>query len=252
MLDPLLKQYIQPDASVIDIGCGNSDLLGDMLHDGHEGELVGIDYIPSVIKEQRSRYKASAEIRFEEMDARDLKYDAHSFGAVLEKGLLDALLSGEDGNNKLGASDIFAAYKEIGRVLKPGGVMVMITLVNPNHEDASQSGLTYLQDIVLVALQSGSEAGAEEEASGIGEAQELRVPVRWAVEIHSIEGASSSTETLKNSFHVYAIRKVEQKRTRSTSQGTSQPVTIKQFMHDMSEGDEDEDEDEEGGGREEE
>lgn len=62
------------------------------------------------------------------MNCCSLGYDAASFDAVVDKGTLDSLLCGE---NSTANSGRYVA--EVARVLKPGGVFIVVSFGTPEN-----------------------------------------------------------------------------------------------------------------------
>lgn len=86
-----IKDTIALDANVLIAGCGSSNMLGDMVDDGYT-HLVGADISRVCIKEMKSRYKDFPEITFFQGTMCDTDLPEDSFDAIIDKGLLDALL----------------------------------------------------------------------------------------------------------------------------------------------------------------
>ena len=110
-------------------------------------------------------------LRFEEMDARSLRYADAAFDVCIEKATLDSMMSGEEG-----METVSAACSEMSRVLRQGGVLVSVSHLDPSSED----GQMWLYEAVLPALDWKD--------------------TRWTVEVHSVEGADDAP-------HIYILRK---------------------------------------------
>ena len=88
-------------------------------------------------------------LSYEVADARKMSYDDESFDMILEKGTLDAMLSGGDGG---GSDNCRLIVSECARLLKKGGIIVVISHVNA-HTD---TGLQWLNDIIVPGLRKGA------------------------------------------------------------------------------------------------
>ena len=74
------------------VGCGNSKLSGQMFKNGYSN-VVNIDISPSVIAQMKEQFP---DLVWEVMDATDLQYKDGQFDVVMDKGTLDALISGRN------------------------------------------------------------------------------------------------------------------------------------------------------------
>ena len=77
-------------------GCGNSALSYELFLGGFP-DVTSVDYSSVVVDAMRARYAHVPKLRWETMDVRALGFPSESFNVVLEKGTLDALLTGEQG-----------------------------------------------------------------------------------------------------------------------------------------------------------
>ena len=92
-LNPVFKEYgIENDDKVLMVGCGNSKLSGQMFKNGY-GNVVNIDISPSVIAQMKEQFP---DLVWQVMDATDLQYKDGEFDVVMDKGTLDALISGKN------------------------------------------------------------------------------------------------------------------------------------------------------------
>lgn len=112
----LCKQHFPPGAQVLDIGCGAGRTTVPLAQMGHR--VVGIDLSPAMIQRARA-ISAGMGIRYEVMDATDLRFPDGSFDAALFSYNGIELLKGREGKRQ--------AIREAHRVLRPGGVFVFTT-----------------------------------------------------------------------------------------------------------------------------
>lgn len=122
---------------LLDLGCGTSRLAPQLAAAVSPLRLVvGADASPAAIAAQRrlpqpQRRAGGPRLRFDVADAASaaegrscLPYRDGAFGAVLEKGLLDALLSAPQG---AGSSRASSVTREAWRVVAPGGLLLSIS-----------------------------------------------------------------------------------------------------------------------------
>ena len=74
------------------VGCGNSKLSGQMFKNGYSN-VINIDISPSVIAQMKEQFP---DLVWQVMDATDLQYKDGEFDVVMDKGTLDALISGRN------------------------------------------------------------------------------------------------------------------------------------------------------------
>jgi len=77
------------------LGCGNALLSENMYRNGHEN-IYNIDISQVVIDQMKIRNKDLVNMKYEVMDALDLKYPDNFFDAVIDKSTIDAILCGDD------------------------------------------------------------------------------------------------------------------------------------------------------------
>ena len=136
-LSCLLKQYVAPDASVLQLGCGNSKLAIDWARDGHRGLLRNVDFCLGVIQQMEADAPGTAgkpmypNVSYEVADVRDLGQPAFvsgSFDAVLDKATFDCLACNVTSDYQADLEDMCS---EAFRVLRPGGVYILLSLAPP-------------------------------------------------------------------------------------------------------------------------
>jgi len=106
--------------SVIDVACGTGKLSAELAERvGPFGRVVGVDLSPAMIETARSRHPDLVQLRFEignalELPAEDGEFDA----ATIAFGLRNL-------------SDFEAGFRELRRVVRPGGRVVCLELCMP-------------------------------------------------------------------------------------------------------------------------
>lgn len=123
---PLIKKYVPTSGHVLMVGCGNSEISEDMVKDGYT-DIVNIDNSTVVIEAMQKKYENMAQLKYLTLDVLDLSsFDNCSFDSVIDKGTLDAIMCVVGGPYNVGLM-----IAELSRVLKPGGVYMLITTGNP-------------------------------------------------------------------------------------------------------------------------
>ncbi len=124
----LIEQaHIAPGFRVLDLGCGTATLtiLAKQIHP--KAELVGIDGDEKVLAIGRAKAaRQGTEIRLEQGMAFQLPYPDRSFDRVLSSLMLHHLTT----------EDKARAIKEAFRVLKPGGLFLVVDFGPPQNRRA--------------------------------------------------------------------------------------------------------------------
>jgi len=126
VLEPRLARMVshiplQPAAAVLDIGCGRGELVFWAAR-RQAAQAIGLDYSSAAIalaNKARAHFPQSirARTKFLHHDAKRLPFPAHKFDAVFMTEVLEHLYPAEQ--------DL--VFKEIARVLKPGGFLFVHT-----------------------------------------------------------------------------------------------------------------------------
>ena len=132
-LRPIFEKYLKPTDKIINLGCGNSSLPGDMLQAGYQSQ-IGVDYSKIVIKQMKERYKVFDKLRFEVEDVTNLSYSDGTFDVAIDKGTIDTILCNESGFTKCALM-----LSEATRVLVNDGLYIAISYGDP------ESRLSHMQ-----------------------------------------------------------------------------------------------------------
>ncbi|GJX96369.1 methyltransferase-like protein 13 [Tanacetum coccineum] len=102
-LRPFVRKYIPLHSRVLMVGCGNAAMSEDMVKDGYES-IMNVDISCVAIEMMRQKYEHIPQLK-----------------------TLDSLMCGL--NAPLSASQMLG---EVSRILKPGGIYMLITYGDPN------------------------------------------------------------------------------------------------------------------------
>ncbi len=131
-LRQILETLIDRKNKILHIGCGNS-LLSEEMYDNGFKHIENIDISQVCIDQMTERNQERPEMTWKTMDVKQLQYQDETFDVVLDKskvgyksGTMDALLCGDDAT-----LNVAIMMKEVQRVLKTGGIYLMISYGNP-------------------------------------------------------------------------------------------------------------------------
>ena len=173
--------------AILEVGCGDVPMGTGLVMDlpsEHVGRVVCIDYSASVIQKMEDQYgtksepdtkkrktnnteqessvqHTSSQLEFEKVDARKMPYADDTFHMVMEKGTLDAMLS----DRESGSSNCQQIIRECARVVKTGGVIVLVSHLNA----FDPSGIDWMEDVVFGGLKSCDASS-------------------WSIEVHGNDG----------------------------------------------------------------
>ncbi|KAL5198580.1 hypothetical protein ABZP36_002092 [Zizania latifolia] len=126
-LRPFVRRFAPPESRVLVIGCGSALMSEDMVDDGYV-EIMNIDISSVVIEMMRKKHFNIPQLQYVQMDVRDMSiFLDESFDCAIDKGTLDSLMCGVGA--PLSAAQMVL---EVERLLKPGGVFMLITYGDPS------------------------------------------------------------------------------------------------------------------------
>ncbi|CAM8970710.1 unnamed protein product [Rhodiola kirilowii] len=125
-LRPFIRKYVATSSRVLMVGCGNAVISEDMVNDGYE-DITNIDISSVAIDLMRAKYELTPQLKYLQMDVRDMSFFSDdTFDSIIDKGTLDSLMCG--------SSAILSSTQMLGevcRLLKPGGIYMLITYGDP-------------------------------------------------------------------------------------------------------------------------
>lgn len=125
LLDALSPSLPADGGSVLDLGCGTGELLGDVVDTGLQPAWTGVDLRPEAVERARHAYPSAT---FLVASADAVPLPAESFDAVVAQVLFSSLPS----------TDLQrAVVAEVARLLRPGGWLIWSDLrySNPSNPE---------------------------------------------------------------------------------------------------------------------
>ncbi|HMK33960.1 MAG TPA: bifunctional demethylmenaquinone methyltransferase/2-methoxy-6-polyprenyl-1,4-benzoquinol methylase UbiE [Desulfomonilaceae bacterium] len=112
-----------PGGRYLDVGCGTGDMSLEIVRQAPGSTVVGIDPVQnmlSIAREKIARAGADALISIEKGDVLNLDFEDDSFDAAITAFCIRNV------------TDRRRGLEEINRVIKPGGLLVILELTEPN------------------------------------------------------------------------------------------------------------------------
>jgi demethylmenaquinone methyltransferase/2-methoxy-6-polyprenyl-1,4-benzoquinol methylase len=133
---------VGPGGRVLDVACGTGDLAIELKSRvGADGEVVGSDFSEGMLELARRK---DPSLRFEWGNALELPYDTDSF---------DAVTVGFGARN---FSDLDAGLREMTRVVRPGGRVVVLEITTPTKPPLSTFfGLWFNRVVPMIGKVAG-------------------------------------------------------------------------------------------------
>ena len=151
----ILQPYLQKCYKILVLGCGNSPFSYDMYEDGYT-QITNIDYSPICIEMMAEKYKNCEEMKWVEMNIKDLHFAPKSFDAVIEKGTIDALLVEEKDPWNVsdeGRLSVEKCLNQVTKVLKSNGRFISISFSQPHFRKQLYCCSQYEWDFNLKTMQ---------------------------------------------------------------------------------------------------
>ncbi|XP_020108094.1 methyltransferase-like protein 13 isoform X2 [Ananas comosus] len=136
-LRPFVRKFVPTPARVLMVGCGSALMSEDMVKDGYV-DIMNIDISSIVIEMMRTKYAHVPQLKYMQMDVRDMSFFRdESFDCVIDK---DAPVC---------ASQM---VEEVSRLLRPGGIFMLITYGDPSVRIPHLNQARYGWKIVLFVI----------------------------------------------------------------------------------------------------
>lgn len=125
VLESIVRDHTSPHDALLYVGCGTSSLPRRLRAIGHQC-VLSTDNVAEAVRSSAAlvaRDGAYAGLAYAVMDARRLQCRDGAFDAVLDKGMLDGIACAP----RTGATRLARVLREIHRVLRPGGVLIVVS-----------------------------------------------------------------------------------------------------------------------------
>jgi len=141
------RAKLGPGDAALDLCCGTGDLtLALCERVGPSGRVVGADFSERMLElaQEKGAERGAADVTFEWADALELPYSDASFDAVTV------------GFGVRNLADLGAGFREMARVLKPGGRCVVLEITQPRKPPLSTFfGLWFDRVVPLIGRVAG-------------------------------------------------------------------------------------------------
>lgn len=116
----LLNLNSSHDRKLLDLACGSGDIAFYLEKIYPEASITGVDFSPKMLEiAEKKAKKKSSKVNFIQGDALNLPFEKDFFdGAIISYGLRNM-------------SDYGACLKELNRVIKPNGKLIILELSHP-------------------------------------------------------------------------------------------------------------------------
>ena len=98
------------------------------MYDDGFSTIANVDISKVCIDQMIEKYRDKTGLSWQQMNTTALEFPDEAFDAVIDKGTLDSILCGEGSTSNVGK-----ALSEITRVLKPNGVLLMLSYGIPDN-----------------------------------------------------------------------------------------------------------------------
>ena len=146
---PNLDINFKPNSNALVVGCGSSSMSYDLLQDVIS--VVSIDFSDVIINKMKEKYQSCPGLEWKIADCLSLPFQANTFNYIFDKATIDTMRCDEKGSKSVNT-----ALKEIHRVLKPGGIFVVITygIESTRNKDFEAAGFNVSKCLTITGSPS--------------------------------------------------------------------------------------------------
>ena len=139
------------DLSFLDVGCGMS-LLPWSICEANYGRVTGIDISESAVRVLNEKYVGEKRLKFLKMDACEMTFNEKSFDVSIDKGTLDALLTGV--NDDVSLEQLKQQHPEVLKILNEiyrvtSNIFFLISHSDNRSALLSEAGFVVMRKIEL-------------------------------------------------------------------------------------------------------
>ncbi len=115
---------IRDGEAILEVAVGSGHVFGHLLRKNPSGRNVGVDLTDAMLAKTREKAeRTNVPFVLERADARSLRFEDASFDVVLSNNMLGLLPR----------ADVVPVVREMTRVLRPGGRLVLVTMACPRR-----------------------------------------------------------------------------------------------------------------------
>lgn len=119
-LHPHVSRHLLSHGIALVLGCGSSAMSEELTQTF--SRIVSIDISEEVINQMKERCAQNGQLEWLTMDCTKMQFGSNTFDAIFDKGTLDTLMCSDSA-----AVLVDQMIKEVSRVLRPGGVFVLVS-----------------------------------------------------------------------------------------------------------------------------
>ena len=158
-LSSIFENFIDRENKIMHVGCGNAPLSEDMYNDGYY-DMVNIDISETCIDYMKGLNRDKPMMKWLTMDAMATTFKNEQFDVIIDKSTLDAFLCSDFSEYRA------AVYlNEMQRVLKTGGIYLMISYGHPRNRIHHLKRAHLDFDISYLMLYKDGDESSEDEAN---------------------------------------------------------------------------------------
>ena len=141
-----------PSLTILNSGCGMSEISENIYTTFGIKSITNIDYSVNAIRYMYQRTRNYPEMNWIVMNSKEMKFEKETFDVIIDKCLSDSIYCGDHP-----LTEIAFYYKEVYRVLKKGGIFLMVSYGEPKARMENLEKPYMLFDIKMIKLEENIE-----------------------------------------------------------------------------------------------